>query len=268
MRLKDQVVIVTGAGSAIGRCMGIKMAEQGAKVALVARTEKDLRETAALAAHAPGETLVVPTDITDETATEAMAKKVLEHWGRIDALVNNAGSFYALGPVAEVDATKWWWDVKVNLLGTFLCSRAVLPSMIERKRGCIIALTGGGAGNPLPFGSGYASSKCAIFRFSECLAHEVREHGIRVFMMSPGFVRSRLTEYHVYSEEGRKYLPTMQGSFEAHKDSPPDQAAERAIHLIADAPIELTGRLLGDESFTPEFVEKTLKEGRRLMRIT
>ena len=265
MRLKDQVVIVTGAGSAIGRCMGIKMAQEGAKVALVSRTEKDLRETAAMAG---GETLVVPADITDEAATKLMAKTVLDKWERIDALVNNAGSFYALGPVAEVDATKWWWDVKVNLLGTFLCSRAVLPTMIERKKGCIIALTGGGAGNPLPFGSGYASSKCAIFRFSECLAQEVREHGIRVFMMSPGFVRSRLTEYHVYSEEGKKYLPTMQGSFEAHKDSPPDQAAERAIHLIAGAPIELTGRLLGDETFTPEFVEKTLKEGRRLMRVT
>jgi len=265
MRLKDQVVIVTGAGSAIGRCMGIKMAQQGAKVALVSRTEKDLRETATMAG---GETLVVPADITDEAATKLMAKTVLDKWGRIDALVNNAGSFYALGPVAEVDATKWWWDVKVNLLGTFLCSRAVLPAMIERKKGCIIALTGGGAGNPLPFGSGYASSKCAIFRFTECLAHEVKEQGVRVFMMSPGFVRSRLTEYHVYSEEGKKYLPTMQGSFDAHRDSPPDQAAERAIHLIADAPIELTGRLLGDEAFTPEFVEKTLKEGRRLMRIT
>ena len=265
MRLKDQIVIVTGAGSAIGRCMGIKMAGQGARVALVSRTEKDLRETAAMAG---GETLVVTADVTDEASTKAMAKKVIGHWGRIDALVNNAGSFYALGPVAEVDATKWWWDVKVNLLGTFLCSQAVLPAMIAQKRGCILALTGGGAGNPLPFGSGYASSKCAIFRFTECLAHEVKEQGVRVFMMSPGFVRSRLTEYHVYSEEGRKYLPTMQGSFEAHKGSPPDQAAERAIHLIADAPIELTGRFLGDEPFTSEFVEKTLKEGRRLMRIT
>ena len=72
MRLKDQVVIVTGAGSAIGRCMGIKMAQEGAKVALVARTEKDLRETARMAAQAPGETLVVPADITDEAATKLM----------------------------------------------------------------------------------------------------------------------------------------------------------------------------------------------------
>jgi NAD(P)-dependent dehydrogenase (short-subunit alcohol dehydrogenase family) len=256
--------------------MAIKMAEEGAKVALVARTEKDLHETAALAlataikavASAPGETLVVPADVTDPAATQAMARKVVEHWGRIDALVNNAGSFYALGPVAEVDAAKWWQDVKVNLLGTFLCCQAVLPHMIARKSGCILALTGGGAGNPLPFGSGYASSKCALFRFCECLAHEVRDHGIRVFMMSPGFVRSRLTEYHVYSEEGRKYLPTMQGSFEAHRDSPPDLAAQRAIHLIADGPIALTGRLLGDEAFTEDFVAKIVKEGRRLMRTT
>ncbi len=265
MRLKDQVIIVTGAGSAIGRCMGIKMAAEGARVALVSRTEKDLRETASMAA---GETLVVPADVTDESAAKAMTKKVLDTWGRIDALVNNAGSFYALGPVAEVDAAKWWWDVKVNLLGTFLCSQAVLPAMIAQKNGCILNLTGGGAGNPLPLGSGYASSKCALFRFSECLAHEVRSHNIRVFMVSPGFVRSRLTEHHVYSEEGKKYLPSMQGSFEAHRDSPPDQAAERAIHLIADAPLELTGRLLGDAAFTEEYVAKLVKEGRGLMRVT
>jgi len=197
-----------------------------------------------------------------------MAKAVLARWGRIDALVNNAGSFYALGPVAEVDATKWWWDVKVNVLGTFLCSQAVLPAMIQQKSGCILNLSGGGASNPLPFGSGYASSKCALFRFTECLAHEVRPHNIRVFIMGPGFVRSRLTEYHVYSEEGKKYLPTMQGSFEAKRDQPPDQAAQRVIHLILDAPIELTGRVLHDDQFTPEFVEKIVKEGKRLMRVT
>jgi NAD(P)-dependent dehydrogenase (short-subunit alcohol dehydrogenase family) len=268
MRLKDKVIIVTGAGSAIGRCMAMKMAEEGARVALVARTEKDLRETAAMAARAPGETLVAPADVTDEAATRAMAQAVLDRWGRIDALVNNAGSFYALGPVAEVNATKWWWDVKVNLLGTFLCSQAVLPAMISQKSGCIINLSGGGAGNPLPFGTGYASSKCALFRFTECLAHEVRDHNIRVFIMGPGFVRSRLTEYHVYSEEGKKYLPTMQGSFEAKRDAPPDLAARRAIHLIADAPMELTGRLLGDEEFSKDSVDMILEKKKGFMRVT
>jgi NAD(P)-dependent dehydrogenase (short-subunit alcohol dehydrogenase family) len=267
MRLKDKVIIVTGAGSAIGRCMAIRMAEEGARVALVARTEADLHETAALAAHAPGETLVVPTDVTRADDTQRMAQATIERWGRIDGLINNAGSFYALGPVAEVDAEKWWWDVTVNLLGTFLCCQAVLPTMVAQKSGCLLALSGGGAGNPLPYGSGYASSKCALFRFTECLAQEVREHNIRVFLMSPGFVRSRLTEYHVYSEEGKQYLPTMQGSFEQGRDAPPDIAAERAIHLLAEAPLELTGRQVGDEEFSPELVQQTLTGDSGLMRI-
>jgi len=247
--------------------MAVKLAAEGARVALVARTEADLHETAELAAHAPGETLVVPTEVTRADDTQRMARVTVERWGRIDGLINNAGSFYALGPVAEVDAEKWWGDVTVNQLGTFLCCQAVLPTMVAQQSGCLIALSGGGAGNPLPYGSGYASSKCALFRFTECLAHEVREHNIRVFLMSPGFVRSRLTEYHVYSEEGKKYLPTMQGSFEQGKDAPADIAAERAIHLLADAPLELTGRQVGDEAFSSEFVQQTLSGDSGLMRI-
>lgn len=267
MRLKDQVVVVTGAGSAIGRCMAIKMAGEGARVALVSRTAADLDETAALAADAPGETFAQTADITQPDQVAAMTAAVLDRFGRIDALVNNAGSFYCLGPVAEVDPERWWWDVTVNLYGSFLCSRAVLPAMIARRSGCILNLTGGGAGNPLPYGSGYASSKCALFRLTECLAHEVRDDGVRVFMMSPGFVRSRLTEYHVYSEDGKRYLPTMQGSFEAGHDQPPDIAAERAIRLIAEGPLELSGRYLGDEELTPDLIAAKLVGDSGLMRI-
>ncbi|NUQ02077.1 MAG: SDR family oxidoreductase [Armatimonadetes bacterium] len=267
MRLQNQVVIVTGAGSAIGRCLAIKMVAEGARVVITARTRADLEETARLA-DGPGQTLIVPGDVTDAVQTRQLAATTLERWGRIDALVNNAGSFYCLGPVAEVDPEAWWWDVTVNLKGSFLGAQAVLPAMLQQGSGCILNLTGGGAGNPLPYGSGYASSKCALFRLTECLAAEVREQGVRVFLMSPGFVRSRLTEYHVYSEEGRRYLPTMQNSFEEGRDQPPDIAAERAIRLIADGPMELTGRFVGDQPFTAEAIAAALEADRGMMRIT
>lgn len=247
--LKDQVAVVTGGGRGIGRAICLALAELGATVVAVARTREEIDNTQALILNRGGQALAIQTNITDEYAVKAMASRVEEELGRVDVLINNAGSFYALGPVAEVEPAAWWEDVSVNLLGTFLPCHFLLPTMIEAGRGKIITMLGGGAGNPLPYGSGYASSKAAVVRFTECLAAEVREHGIAVVCMSPGFVRTRLTEYHVFSEAGQRYLPTMQGLFDGGTEYPPDHAAALAADLCRLDLMPLTGRYVqpGDD---------------------
>ncbi|MBN1344721.1 MAG: SDR family oxidoreductase [Phycisphaerae bacterium] len=236
--------VVTGAGRGIGKAMSLALAERGWAVACVARTETEIRQVADQIRNAGGRAGHYPTDICDLAKVRQSVAQIQDELGPIDVLINNAGSFYALGPVAEVDADKWWRDVTINSLGTFNCCQAVLPHMIERRSGRIVTLTGGGTGNPLPFGSGYASSKAAVARFTECLAHEVIDHDVYVYAMSPGFVRTRLTEHHVFSDEGQKYLPMMKGSFDGDKQYPPDKAAAMAVFLAELKSRPLAGRIL------------------------
>ena len=247
--LKDQIVVVTGGGRGIGRAICLAIAELGATVVPVARTLAEIESTQALILEREGQALAIQADVTNEPAVEAMATRVLREFGRVDVLINNAGSFYALGPVAELEPAVWWKDVSINLLGTFLPCHFLLPTMIEAQRGKIITMLGGGAGNSLPWGTGYASSKAAVVRFTECLAAEVREHGIAVTCMSPGFVRTRLTEYHVFSEDGERYLPTMRGLFDGDKEYPPDHAAALAADLCRLDLMPLSGRYVqpGDD---------------------
>jgi len=225
--------------------MALALADRGWAVACLARTAGEVASAAEEIRSNGGRACHCTADICRRDQVRDAVDYVLGEFGQVDVLVNNAGSFYALGPVAEVDADTWWRDVSINLLGTFNCCQVVLPHMIERKTGRIITLTGGGTGNPLPFGSGYASSKAAIARFTECLAGEVIDAGIYVYAMSPGFVRTRLTEHHVFSEKGKKYLPTMQGSFDGDKQYPPDKAAAFAVFLAGLESRPLSGRMLG-----------------------
>jgi len=263
--------IVTGAGRGIGKAMSLALADNGTAVACVARTEGEISQVAERIRDAGGRAGHYATDICDLAQVRGTVDRVLGDFGRIDVLINNAGSFYALGPVVEVDAEKWWQDVTINLLGTFNCCQAVLPHMIERKTGRIITLTGGGTGNPLPFGSGYASSKAAVARFTECLAHEAIDHGVYVYGMGPGLVRTRLTEYHVFSAEGQKYLPMMKGSFDGEDRYPPDKAAALAVFLAGLECRALSGRLLSAGMDTDELLAQAddiAAEDRHQLRIS
>ena len=245
MRLQDQVIIVTGAGRGIGRAISEALAGEGAKVALVSRTQEQIEAVADGIRTAGGTALAVPTDICDREAARAMVTSVERELGPVDTLLNNAGSFYAIGPVWEVDAEQWWTDVTINLYGLFLCCQAVLPGMLERGQGRIINMIGGGTGNAFPYGSGYASSKAAVMRLTECLAAETKEHNIPVLAMGPGLVRTALTEFQLESAEGQKWLPRIQTAFEEGRDVPPTRAAALAVEACSGRLDRFTGRCFG-----------------------
>jgi len=269
MKLKNQVAIVTGASRGIGRAIAQRCAEEGAQVALVARTASKLEEAAAEIREGGGAALAVPADVTDHTAVKAMARRVEAELGPVDLLVNNAGAFYAIGPAWEVDPETWWSDVKINLQGVFLCCREVVPRMVARNKGRVINLIGGGTEAALPYGSAYAASKAAVMRLTENLAVELKGHGVFVFALRPGFVRTEMSELQL-SDEGRYWLPNTAQRFDEGLNVPPTMAGDLAVEFASGRFDALTGRYIrvkdykGDdldqvEAQIPEILEKDLR---------
>jgi 3-oxoacyl-[acyl-carrier protein] reductase len=187
--LEGQVGLVTGGGRGIGRLIARELADAGMRVAVSARSADQVEATAQ---EIDG--LAITADVSKPEDVEEMVATVERELGPIDLLVNNAGIGLG-GPLPwEQDPADWWRVFEINVLGAYLCSRAVLPGMVERRRGRIVN-TGSGA-SYLPMGgvTAYGASKAALGRFGELLAGQVAEFGIAVFTISPGLVRTDMTE--------------------------------------------------------------------------
>jgi NAD(P)-dependent dehydrogenase (short-subunit alcohol dehydrogenase family) len=242
--LKGTVAVVTGAGRGIGREIALHQAQNGAKVAVLARTASELDETVSLIGKEDGVAISFPVDLIDRRSAEQVLDRVASELGPVDFLVNNHGSFRAFGPIWECDPEIWWQDVEINLRGTFHTSRVVAPAMLARGKGRIVNLVGGGTGNSFPNGSGYASSKAAIMRFTECLNDTTKEGGVLTFAVDPGLVRTSMTELQLFSEAGKTYLPNIQGLFDSGVNLPPSRAAALIVDIAAGHFDPLAGRLL------------------------
>ncbi len=246
MDLKGKVAVVTGASVSVGRELALEFARQGAKVVCAARREEKLKETVSLIAAEAGEGISIPTDVTKQDQVENLFEQAQKTYGQIDLLYNNAGILNAVGASWEIPADDWWRNVEVNLFGTYLCCRTVLPYMIERDSGVIINMDGGG-GTPGPFvgGSAYGSSKAAILRFTESLAGELEHIGSKVMAvcLNPGFVRSELSEKSVDTPYKAKWLPQVVDRLENDKGVPPDMCAKTAVKLLKVLAPELNGRI-------------------------
>ena len=247
MELKGKTVIVTGSGAGIGRALALEFARQGANVVCCARRENKIRETVTLLEKEGGHGLSVPTDVTRKDQVEKMVGETLKHFGQIDVLFNNAGSFRAIGGIWEVDPEVWWHDVTVNLYGPMLCCQTVLPHMMKRDEGIIINMNGGGSSSPLPGGSGYGCSKAALMRLTDGLAKELERLGssVLVFGMGPGFVRTEMTEFQIQTAEGQRWIPSSKEAIDGKRDRPPEDCAKATIELIRIASPELSGRIFG-----------------------
>lgn len=242
--LKGTVAVVTGAGRGIGREIALYQARNGARVAVLARTGSEIDETASLIGKEGGVAVAFPVDLVDRRAVEQVFDRVASELGPVDLLVNNHGSFRAFGPIWESDPEIWWQDVEINLRGTFCTCRVAAPSMIGRGNGRIVNLVGGGTGNSFPNGSGYASSKAAIMRFTECLNDTTKGRGVLAFAVDPGLVRTSMTELQLYSDAGKTYMPGIQELFDKGVNIPPSRAAALITDIAAGRFDRLAGRLL------------------------
>jgi len=243
-RLKGTVAVVTGGGRGIGREIALQQAREGARVAVMARTAGEIEETVSLIECEGGRAIALSTDVTDIEAVETAFAQISSRLGPVDLLVNNHGSFQAFGPIWACDPTTWWRDVEINLRGTFHTCRAVAPQMLTRGKGRIVNLVGGGTGNSFPHGSGYASSKAAIMRLTECLNDTTIAEAVRAFAVDPGLVRSAMTELQLSSEAGKTYLPGIQQLFDDGVNVEPSRAALLILDIAAGRFDPLAGRLL------------------------
>jgi len=268
VELNGAVAIVTGAAGGLGRAIAEAYAARGARVAAVDVLEDMLLETAGEIGSAGGTVLAIPTDATDPPQVDAMVAQAERELGPIDILVNCAGSLSAIGPVWEVDHERWWHDVTVNLCATFLCCRAVVKRMIERRQsplnparrrggggGYVLNMVGGGVGDPHAYTTGYACSKAGVMRLTEGLAQEAKKHGVKVFAMQPGAVRTAMTEFIMNSPEGRKWRPTFKRIFEEGRDAPADLVVNLALELVSGKFDSLTGRYFDAKRDLNEILE-------------
>jgi 3-oxoacyl-[acyl-carrier protein] reductase len=191
MDFEGKVAIVTGAGSqrGIGKATALCLARKGTAIVVADQNLAGARMVADEIEQLGGKALTVELNVTDEVSVQQMVRKTIEEFGRIDILVNNAG---ITQPVKTIDTTAADWDriLAVNLRGAFLCSRAVLKTMIERKYGRIVNMSSvsGKRGGGVYGGSHYSAAKAGVLGFSKALAREVAEYGITVNCVAPGLI--------------------------------------------------------------------------------
>ena len=170
MQLDGKIALITGAGRGIGRAIAAAYAKEGAKLALAARTAAELDETARQVEALGATACAIPTDVTDQQQVEAMVAKTLDCYPTIDILVNNAGIVGPVGPLQDNDISHWVQTIQLNVIGVFLCCRAVLPTMLTRNSGKIVNMSGVGGRNL----SAYGASKAALVDITETLYQELQ----------------------------------------------------------------------------------------------
>ena len=242
--LYGQVALVTGGGRGIGRAVAQALAAAGAGVAVLARSNSELEETVSLIEQSGGQARAYTADVTHAGQVHSAVREMEQSLGPVDILVNNAGDVKPFGPLWETDAEEWWRSLEVNVRGPMLCTRAVLPGMIARRRGSIINVASGVATIFAPYYSSYVAGKTALVRFTECVALEAKPHGVALFSISPGTVRTAMASYSLESAEGKKWLPWFAQIFDQHIDVPAERPAQLVLTLASGRADALSGRMI------------------------
>ena len=238
--LAGTVALVTGGGRGIGRGIALELTRAGARVAVAARTREQVEATAAETGG-----IAIEADVSDRADVERMVARAEEELGPLDLLVNNAGIALWEESAWELEPEDWWHVLEVNVLGVYLCCRAVIPGMIARGGGRIVNVASGAAYLPGSRSTAYSASKAAVHRFSETLATQLEPHGIPVFSISPGLVRTEL----------------IGDNFGDDAPWTPPELAPRLVRALASGRLDaLTGRYLHAEHDDIDDVERRAPE--------
>jgi NAD(P)-dependent dehydrogenase (short-subunit alcohol dehydrogenase family) len=242
MRLEGRVAVVTGGGSGIGKALAARLAADGAAVVVADINEPSeaVREIRASGARVLG----LQVDVTCEADVARMAAETLRELGRIDILVNNAAYFSSINmrPFETISAAEFMKAMTVNVLGTFLCCRAVVPQMRQQKRGRIINL---GSGAPIkgnPFFLHYVTSKGAVITMTRALAREVGRDNITVNALAPGFTLSE--GIRANPEHMKRNRDAINASRAMPRDQHPDDLVGTVSFLASDDAAFITGQTL------------------------
>lgn len=245
--LNNKVVVVTGGGRGIGRVIALACAEAGANLVLASRSLDALEQTRAEIEALGHEALVVPTDVTQEQSVHELAERALARFGRVDVLVNNSGVTGPVKPLWQVSLDEWNEAFAVNVTGSYLCCRAFLPSMIERRSGSIIFIGSMTGKRPLYGRTTYATGKLGLVGMARTLAWEVGEYGIRVNVVSPGAVAGERLEGVFRSQAQVQGISVEEARHAFTAGSPldrlvsPTDIASAVVFLASDHAASITG---------------------------
>lgn len=247
--LAGSVALVTGGGRGVGRVLARALAGAGTRVGLVARSPDQLEESVRLIEAAGGAASAVCADLSDPGAAAAAVDKLRHELGPVDLLVNNAGVNGPVGPAWDVPEAEWWRTVEINLRTVTLCSRLVLPEMVDRRGGRIVNLTSQAGVFRWPMVSAYSVSKAAVIKFTENLSYETRRHGISVFSVDPGMLPIGLSEPVLASTAPADSPPGRLRDWARRelaegRGAQPDQVAQLVLRIATGEVDRLSGRHL------------------------
>lgn len=255
---RHRSVLVTGGGRGIGRAIAERLAADGAKVGVLARTESELEETVAAVRDAGCEATAYVADVLDPAGLRKALNRFDTWAGGLDALVCAAGRLKAIGPYAQTEPGEWWRDLETSVRGVDLTLREALPLLRRSAHASVSVLVGPGQNGAVPFASGYAAGQAALVSLVESLGHEWVAEGVAVYAVNPGLVVTDLIRALVESPEGRRWLPRFNEALAEGKEVGPEVAAEMVAWLVEHRPAELCGRVV-PASLSPAIVETRLE---------
>jgi NAD(P)-dependent dehydrogenase (short-subunit alcohol dehydrogenase family) len=247
VRLEDRVALVTGGGRGIGRAIALAFAREGADVAVVARTGREVEAVAAEARALGRKALALPGDVTDRAQVDALVRAAGEAMGPVQILVNNAGLAVS-AKVADTDDALWARHLAVNVTAAFYTSRAVLPAMTTARWGRIVNIASTAARQGFPYVAAYVASKHALLGLTRALAAEVVSAGITVNAICPGYAATDLTwesARRIQAKTGRAYEDAVQSlaAFSPQRRLiEPEEVAALAVLLASEDARGVTGQ--------------------------
>jgi NAD(P)-dependent dehydrogenase (short-subunit alcohol dehydrogenase family) len=249
MKLKGQCAIITGASQGLGYAIAKQFVTEGADIMICARDTIALQKAQLSLielANNQSRVLAQPTDVSQLHQVEHLVATALHEFGHVDTLIANAGIYGTKGPIEEIDWDAWSDAIDINLKGTVMQCRAVVPHFKKNKAGKIIILSGGGATKPMPYMSAYAASKAAVVRFAETLAEEVKSFNIDVNTIAPGALNTRLLDEVIVAGPDKVGKTFYEQSLKQHAQggTPLEVGATLCTFLASPESNGITGKLI------------------------
>ncbi len=247
MMLAGQTAIVTGGGRGFGRAIAERLAAEGAAVCVTARSKEQLNDVVTAVTAKGGRALAVAGDATNRDDVARVVRETESVLGAPTLLISNAGTPGPFGPLWLSDPDAWWASQALHIRAPLLFLHALLPGMIERKQGRVIAISAFAMRWPTAYLSAYCTGKIAQVRIIEEVALETKDHGIALFAMDPGFVFTGIAQETIDSPEAQRWLPGMVSHLREKQAKPNDEGdlvrcAQRCVDLASGKYDALSGK--------------------------